>query len=96
MLSTEVRDVASRIGHFYLEKNHGDYKETEIEIRRLGITKLVVEPDKITITLERPGLIIGKRGGNLDSLTKRLGKTVRIEEENDPLNAWLIPYPLEF
>jgi hypothetical protein len=52
--------VAQMIGSFYLDKNAGDYKETADEIIQLGITKLDFQGTKVSVTLTRPGLLIGR------------------------------------
>jgi ribosomal protein S3 len=49
-------------------------------------------PNSVSITTARPGLLIGKRGINIDALTHYLGTKVKIIEEKDPLSSWLIPY----
>lgn len=95
-LPDKVREVASRIGAFYLQKNSGDYKATELEIMKLRISKIDVDDRlphsvSIAITTARPGLLIGKRGQNIDALTSFLGTNVKVIEDRDPLSAWLIP-----
>ena len=100
MLSQEVKDVAERIGQYYLEKNHGDYASTELEITSLHISEIQVDNSlahsiAISITTARPGLLIGKRGTNIDALEKYLNTKVKIIEDKDPLHSYLIPYPDE-
>lgn len=96
MIPDNVREVASRIGAFYLQKNNGDFKATEAEILKLQISNISVD-DKlprsvsIAITTARPGLLIGKRGQNIDALSKFLGTEVKVIEDRDPLIAWLVP-----
>ena len=55
----------------------------DIPIHRLGITnfKFKFKPNKILviITLERPGLLIGKQGTTIDQLTKFLNYDKRTE-----------------
>jgi len=92
MHSEEAKDAARKIGLFYLEKNNNNYEATEQEINKLRITKVDVTDNKVIIITERPGLLIGKRGENIDKLTEALGMNVHIIEEFDPLSAYLIPY----
>ena len=47
------------------------------------------------ITTSRPGLLIGKRGSNIEELSDWLKKKVKIIEAKDDLNNYLIPYPPE-
>lgn len=92
MHSEEAKDAARKIGLFYLKKNNNDYEATEQEINKLRITKVDVTDNKVIIITERPGLLIGKRGENIDKLTDALGMEIHIIEEFDPLSAYLIPY----
>lgn len=92
MLTQEVRDIAQKIGQFYLQKYDNDYQLAEQELIRLQITKIEVEPEMVRITLARPGILIGRRGINIENLTKFLGVKVFIIEDQDPIYSWLIPY----
>lgn len=97
MLPEKVREMASNIGQYYLKKNSGDYVSTEREIMSLQISKIEVDDTlpnlvEVSITTARPGLLIGKRGINIDALTHYLGTKVKIIEEKDPLSSWLLPY----
>ena len=92
MLSEQDKEAASKIGAFYLQKNNRDFKATEKEIMDLRISKVRVLDNKvIEITAERVGLLIGRRGVNIDSLIKFLGVNVHIIEEADPITYYLIP-----
>jgi predicted RNA-binding protein Jag len=92
MLPEEVKDVAQRIGQFYLRKNDGDYKATQEEILKLRISKLEITDKGVAITTERPGILIGKRGTNIDALSSFLAMEVRIIEDRDPLITYLLPF----
>ena len=100
MLSDKVRNLATGIGNFYLLKNEGDYARTERELLALGITKLEFldhnekgEPeDSLHITLNRPGLLIGRKGSNVDALTADLKVKIIVHEDTDSLLSALIPY----
>lgn len=93
MLSEQVRNAAREIGLFYLKKNNDNYTLTEQDINHLRISKIEVSDECITITTSCPGLLIGRRGMNIDALVTHLGKKVKILEEEDPLYCYLIPYP---
>jgi ribosomal protein S3 len=91
MLDQKVRDVAKKIGNFYLLKNNGDYAKTEEEINSLQISKIEVTDDTVAITTNRPGLLIGRRGTNVDMLTEALKMKIKIIEEEDAIINWLVP-----
>jgi ribosomal protein S3 len=55
------------------------------------VDKALPHSASITITTERPGILIGKRGTNIDALEKFLGTKVKIIEDQDPLYHYLIP-----
>ena len=89
------REIARLIGEYYLGKNAGNYKNTEEEIRSLSITQIKNTGNTIIITLQRPGLLIGRRGDNIEALQKfMLYKTnySKINIEEDKIISWLVPY----
>ncbi len=105
-MDENARKVLKAIGHFYLDKNNGDYAETEKEILRLRIIGAKVETvsvglitdraDKVTITLGRPGLLIGPRGNTIHALQEWLKerttcKQILIVEDRDCLLDSIIP-----
>ena len=80
-----------QIGFFYLDKNNRDHEVTTKDIESLRIRDLVlVNPKKLKIFTARPGLILGRRGQNLDALQKHLNLEIEVEECDDWL-VWLIP-----
>ena len=91
-----LQNLAQTIGAFYLEKNAGDYKEATDEIIQLGVTKLDFHGSKVSISLTRPGLLIGRRGENIDKLkeylSKQLKQKINIAIIEDVITGWLIPY----
>lgn len=96
MISQEVKDVCKKINKFYLKKNLGHGEVAERELLALQITKVrlspdVEHPDTVEITTNRPGLLIGKLGQNIDDLSKFLGMKIKIREEMDHINNYLIP-----
>lgn len=92
MLDATVRDVAQRIGLFYLQKNNGDYVKTEKDLTDLRIAKIEVNEKGVIVTTARPGLLIGKRGTNIDALAKHLKSEVRIIEDMDSIYDSLVPH----
>lgn len=94
MLSETVKDMASRIGEFYLQKHSKDYDKACEELERLQITDIDVG-DAVTIKLCRPGMLIGKRGQNVTELEAFLGKKVVIREEMEHLYHYLLPFDEE-
>ncbi len=101
---TREQEIARKIGLFYLEKNGNDYAKTEEDLNKLRISRLEFiqvpcktcghQEERLQITLERVGLLIGKRGENIDKLVKYLGQEVNIKEE-DHILSWLIPIDYE-
>lgn len=92
-LNEKLIDIVSLIGEFYLRKNDNDYVKTSVEIKQLKITEIKLDDKSVLITLKRPGLLIGKRGENIDKLEKFLSMKVKIfETENSELD-YLIPEP---
>ena len=100
------RTACQMIGAFYLSiYSNGNYqspyvKATE-DITQLGITKVVWSGHTIHITLSRPGLLIGRRGENINELQKWLSKmtesTITVDIIEDSIISWLIPYdPKEY
>ena len=73
--------VAREIGYFY-EKKHNDQKEALSEIRMVDITNIEVNEDVVTISTTRPGILIGKRGSNIEALQKHLKEKLEIKSIN--------------
>ncbi len=96
-LPPEVREFWTNMGY----KLQGEaFRKSHAEIRNLGITRIVYDKGVVTITLSRPGLIIGEKGKIIDELTKVLSKNlheelrIKLEEENvvDALYVWVRDY----
>lgn len=92
MLTTEVKEIAQRIGQFFLERNSYDYNKTARFLESMRITEILVRDKEITIKLSRPGLIIGRKGTVIDALSKYLNMHVRIEEVQQHLYDFLVPH----
>jgi ribosomal protein S3 len=95
------REVARLISEFYLEKNvHSNikkmYDEARQEILSLCITNVNIKQDTVTITISRPGLLIGRRGENIDNLqyflSRELGRKISINIIEETVIQCLIPY----
>ena len=88
--------VAQLIGNYYLDKHNGSYVKAGDEALNLGVTNIEVMGNKITIKLMRPGILIGLRGTNIDSLTAylslHLDQNVKINIIEDRIIPHLIPY----
>lgn len=91
---SENREIARHIGEYYLEKNNFDYKKTEEDVSILGITQIEHKKDTIIITLQRCGILIGRRGENIDKLQKFLAsktKYTKLDIKENNIISWLIP-----
>ena len=103
--TSKEKEVISQIGRFFLERNlkksdnetkvHQVYLQTRKEIQILGITRIVLTSDnEIEIHLDRPGLLIGKKGEQIDALSEYLNKKYginKIQIREDNLFMYLIP-----
>ena len=92
MLYQAIRDIAVKIGQFYLQKHNGDYEAAEKELVNTRITKIDIVVNTVHITAAHVGLLIGKRGQNIDNLSKFLETEVKIYEDTDNLYDYLIPH----
>lgn len=104
--TVERKKIIEGIAKFYLnrsQKASNTWNEavikTTVAIRNLGICNLHVRNDEgkttVVITLERPGLLIGKRGENIDELSKYLNADVRIVEDNTVFSEIMAHLPME-
>ena len=79
--SQELQDIGYEIGHFYLKKCGNNYQAAQKEVESLKITNIEkVNDDTINITLARPGLLIGRKGQNIEALVDHLKKKINITE----------------
>ena len=89
---SEQREYKNKIHVFFEGVYNLDYPPmVDIPVIKLGVTDFYFEKFKkrleITITLQRPGLLIGKHGTTIDSLieylsTKDLPVKILIKESN--------------
>lgn len=92
----EQIEIAEKISSFYLRKNNFDYKKTNEEIEKVRIQNVEKTEKGITIFTERPGLLIGWRGENINQLQEFLNCEIRIEEV-DSLSGYMYCYdPADF
>ncbi len=100
MLPRPVIDACREIGKFYLKKHEGDYAKAEKELSDLRLTKIEIQGDKLCITAGRVGMLIGKRGTNVDALSKHIADTmfmkVHVIEDTDCLYDYIIPRQGDF
>ncbi|MBI5154971.1 30S ribosomal protein S3 [Candidatus Poribacteria bacterium] len=101
-----IKDWDSR---WYFPKNYADYLHEDIRVRRAiksrfvhaGVARIEIERAakrlKVTIHTARPGIIIGKKGAEIETLRRDLDKMtgkqvlINIEEVKRPdLNAQLV------
>jgi len=103
------KTVIRTIGQFYLEKNSMNYIECHRELDMLQIRDVSVDniiatspslvcknSKRINITLERPGILIGKNGENIEALKKYLKENLSFDEfvinlKESSINTWLYP-----
>lgn len=100
MLPHPVREACKVIGHFYLHKHKNNYALAADEITKLQITKVEINQNKLCITAGRVGMLIGRRGENIDNLSKfvqsQLQMEIRVIEDEDGLLDCLIPHKEEW
>lgn len=92
MISEEVKEICYEIGQFFLQKNNGDLCLTAREVTNLGISLVEIVDGEVRITLNRVGLLLGRRGEQIGKLIDFLGKDIRVIEQYDNFNNYLIPY----
>lgn len=117
MLSDTAKQIAVKVGHFYLQKHNGDRNAARTELQRLRFSDIKVGDKDIAFsvaadlleergfdervvghlrkkgegldkgvefTTARPGLFIGRRGENVDLLSKFLDCEIKIKEDRRP------------
>ena len=98
----KVRNIAQLIGFYYVKLaglsglDKMKYDRAREDVISLGITKIDFSGSVVTISLTRPGLLIGRHGKNIDDLTEYLSKELKqkvsINIIEDKITGWLIPY----
>jgi ribosomal protein S3 len=100
---SKLQQLASDIGDYYLSIQEGVYKanydKARFDIVSMGISNLDVKGNRVMIRLTRPGLLIGRKGSNIDAmkdfLSKKYKKNIVIDIEEDKVLQYLIPYSPE-
>lgn len=82
MYSEEEKKIAREIGYFIYEKNKFSICEAIKELKYYGIKEIKLKGDKLTIRLSRPGLLIGKKGENIEALKNKLKVIIIVEEDH--------------
>lgn len=88
--SEEQKDIAHKIGQFYLIKNNYNYEVAAEQIIVCGITDLQVVEEEVEIHCTKPGLLLGKKCLNLLALADHLGLPIKIIESNSIVD-FIIP-----
>lgn len=95
-LYLKEQEIARYISDYYVEKNKLDCDMAIKEINMLGITHIKFQYKNIYITLMRPGLLIGRRGINIDNLTvflsNKLHTKINVKIIEDKVLPHLIPF----
>ncbi len=90
--SNECIELDEKLGKFYMREGSDATREIGIEaLHNLQITKTSYVDGQYRIRLRRPGLIIGRKGTNIEALQKYLNVDVRIEEEETDPYYHIIP-----
>ncbi len=90
--SEEIKHIAQQIGQFILTENHGDYKAANDFITKLRINRLELVGGKLVIETSRPGLLIGKRGEQIEKLQAYLNLPLHIEETREHVTDYMYVY----
>ena len=90
-MTKNQKELAEQIGLFYLSKCEGNYDKAREEIERSGITNILPIKDIAVIWTRRPGILIGKRGENIEKLESFIHYKIHIIEEESILD-YIIPY----
>ena len=93
-IGEKEQNILRTIGYFYHDTYAPDLNGAYKCIKDLGIHKVIIEDNIIYICLERPGLLIGVKGSNIDALQKYLSKNnidgkLSIVEVSRPLMDYL-------
>lgn len=90
-----IREVGAQIGEYYLQKNNGDYESAGREVANLRVTDLsFIGVNRLAIKCCRPGLLIGRRGHNIDMLSQHIGMSVKVVE--DSMDFTYIVTPVDY
>jgi hypothetical protein len=76
----EEENIGYKINYFYCEKHKGNIEAAAKEVRSLKIKEIEIKGDTVEISLARPGLLIGRRGKNINALSEVLGMKTSVVE----------------
>lgn len=77
----EAQEVGYSISNFYLKKHNFVYPDAQREVEKLKITSIEVNDEgDVMIYLGRPGLLIGRRGENINDLSAFLNRKINVVE----------------
>lgn len=88
--SEKEKEIARKIGYFLYKKHNQDTSEAIIELRLYNITDIMYINNIIHILVGRPGMLIGKRGENIEQLGKYLDYEINIVEDKQTLQHELL------
>lgn len=93
-MDTATKNICQKIGQFYLNKCNGDHKAAQSELCHLIITDVSIPTDGnlVIIKAVRVGMLIGKRGSNIDALEKFLKVPIKVIEEQESVYNWILPF----
>ena len=75
-----LQEIGYSIGFFYAQKHNMDFVKAAAEVSKLGLYNITMRGDVVVLHTTRPGLWIGRKGENIDALSKHLGKKIDIKE----------------
>lgn len=78
--NSRLQEIGIKIGLFFLGQKNENYDEARKFIRDLDILDIQEDDEKISVSTSRPGLLIGRKGKNIDGLTELFGKKIHIIE----------------
>lgn len=94
------KDIAYFIGEFYLQKNNNNYKKANEDIQKMVITNIKYNnfSKTVSISLCRPGILIGFHGENITNLQACLSKEFKESITINIIEDKIIPflYPCQY
>jgi len=92
----EEKNILRHIGFYYCYEYSKDRNKAVADLSLLYITNLSYNDNVITITLGRPGLLIGSYGKNIEALQKyfseKLGKNIKINIVENNIMDYLMGF----
>ncbi len=82
--SKRLMEIGYEINSYYTQKHTVDgvcnYAKAQEDVRNCCITNLELKLGKLVVHTRRPGLFIGRKGENIEGLSKFLNIPIHIEE----------------